>query len=327
MSGKVLITGATGFIGYAVARALVRRGDKPRCMVRRMRRGLVLSGLDVEMVVADLESPESLPHAVEGVETVYHFGARATFEPYEVLKPSLVDGSRALMEAAAKAGAKRFVFASSLLVYGNTTTPIGRSTPPAPFVEYGKAKVEAERRMAEAAKANGVSFAAVRLPHVYGPNDLVFSDIALKDRVLNPGSGDKLYGHLHVEDAARALIACGDQGFDGALPVADDHNASWQEFFDVVQRHYPRLRVVNIPPWFAKCGAAMLKPYQYFVNRPTLYTADAVRSWDASLPVEPRVLWQELGMEPLYPSIYEGVPAVLDACVSHWWRPPQRDHL
>ncbi|MFW5734777.1 MAG: NAD-dependent epimerase/dehydratase family protein [Oceanidesulfovibrio sp.] len=325
MLGNCLVTGATGFIGYEVVRQLARRGLKPRCMIRRLRRGTVLSGLDVDFVVADLERPESLQRAVNGVDTVFHLAGRATFEPYDRLKPSMVDGSKALMQAAADHGVKRFVFASSLMVYGNTKTPIDRETPTAPFVDYGRAKRECETAMREIAASAGMSCAAIRLPHVYGATDLVFTDLLRRDLLISPGSEDKPYGHMHVEDAARVLVACAEQAFHGALPVADDMNATWKEVFGVIERHYPRARKLTIPPWLAIAGVSLLLPYQYLFNRQTLYTADAIRSWDASLPVEPGVLWEELGMRPNYPTIHEGIPAVLDACVKRTWRHPLHD--
>ncbi len=325
MLGTCLVTGATGFIGYEVVRRLVGQGVKPRCMVRRLRRGTVLSGLDVDFVVADLEQPASIERAVRGVDTIFHLGARATFEPYDRLKPSMVDGSRALMQAAMDNRVKRFVYASSLMVYGNTKTPIGRDTPPAPFVQYGRAKLEAEALMKEMAASAAMPYAAIRLPHVYGPTDLVFTDLLRRDLMISPGSEDKPYGHMHVEDAARVLVACAEQDFEGVLPVADHMNATWREFFGVVERHYPRARKLTIPAWLAILGVSLLLPYQYFTNRQTLLTADAVRSWNGSLPVESGVLWEELGMKPNYPTIHEGIPAVLDACVKRTWRHPLHD--
>ena len=78
-TGKILVTGATGFIGNEVARQLSSMGLKPKLMVRRLLREAVLSPLDAEMVQADLQSPASLERAVDGVETIIHLGSRAIF--------------------------------------------------------------------------------------------------------------------------------------------------------------------------------------------------------------------------------------------------------
>jgi dihydroflavonol-4-reductase len=90
---RILVTGATGFIGYEVARQLIAAGYRPRLKVRRPERGAMFSRWPADLVQADLESRASLRRAVEGMDTVLHLGARATFEDYARLRPTIVDGS------------------------------------------------------------------------------------------------------------------------------------------------------------------------------------------------------------------------------------------
>ena len=120
---NVLVTGATGFIGIEVSRQLAERGKRPRLMVRRPVRGLMLRNLDAEIMQADIRSPKSLRRILKGIDTVIHLGARAAFEPYPRLYPSIVIGSTNLMQAAIEARVSNFVFGGSLLVYGDTDNP------------------------------------------------------------------------------------------------------------------------------------------------------------------------------------------------------------
>lgn len=114
---RVLFTGATGFIGIEVSRQLAARGIRPRLMVRRPLRGIMLKHLEVEIMQADLRSPRSLIRVVDGMDTIIHLRARAVFESYSRLHPSIVEGSMNLMRAAAASDVRQVVFGGSLMIF------------------------------------------------------------------------------------------------------------------------------------------------------------------------------------------------------------------
>lgn len=323
---NVLVTGATGFIGFEVARQLVKTGIRPRVLVRRPLRGSIVAKLGVDIVQGDLEGRESLDRALEGVDTVLHLAARAVFEEYSLVRPTIVDGSTALMASACKAGARRFVYASSLLVYESHVEAVDADTPATATSGYGRAKIEAERALREMADEAGIALGVVRLPHVYGARDLMFEQVK-RGRVYHPGHGRNQFAHLHVEDAARVLIRVAETGWTGTLPVADDFPASWLEFFSGIQTYYPRFREIGCPQWLALLGTYLLTPFRRFSSHPSVYTPGAVRGWNLNLPVKKRLLWDDLGIEPRYPTIHEGIPAVLDECVSFQWIHPLADRV
>jgi nucleoside-diphosphate-sugar epimerase len=321
---RVLVTGSTGFIGYEVARLLAARGLRPRLLIRRPERGLLLRHLDAELVHGDLESRASLERAVSGTDVVIHLGARAAFEQYRVLEPSIVHGSEALMLAAERAGIGSFVYASSMLVYGDESDPIDCDTPPNPQLAYGRAKVETERRLSEIADRSGMRLASIRLPHVYGARDLFFSRIS-RGPTFIPGRGGNLYSHLHVRDAARVLVAAAETRIRGTWPVSDRRATSWPEFFGVVQSYYPRFRFVLLPKPIALTGTLLLRPAQLIRRRPTILTTGSVIAWNLNLAIAPGVLWDQLGLEPDFPTIEDGIPAALDECVAFRWLHPFDD--
>ena len=109
------------------------------------------------------------------------------------------------------------------------------------------------------------------------------------------------------------------------MPVADDHPVDWNHFFRVIQRHYDRYRSVRIPTGLAIQGARLLELAAALIGNPTLYTPDTVRGWVLNLPVEPGLLWRDLGIRPVYSSIETGVPASLDDEVAFRWRHPMLD--
>lgn len=259
--------------------------------------------------------------AIQGVDTILHLGARAAFESYTRVCPTIEPCTMALMQAAQKAGVQRFVYASSLFVYGSQARPICAQTPAMPRLGYGRAKLEAESALAAQARQTGMQFAAIRLPHVYGARGLLFQQLQ-RGLVLFPGRGDNLFSHLHVEDAARLLIEVGAQGWTGVSAVADDRSIPWQAFFATLREQYPCYRELHIPMWLARLSTMAIGPVMRLRARPSLATPDTVLGWNLSLPVTPRLLWDEPGLKPHYATIATGIPAVLDECVAFcWWHP------
>jgi nucleoside-diphosphate-sugar epimerase len=321
---NVLVTGATGFIGIEVSRQLAHRGLRPRLMVRRPVRGRMLKNLAAEIVQTDLRSVENLDHILNGVDTVFHLGARAAFEPYARVYLSIVNDSLNLMQAAIKAGVKKFVFASTLLVYGDSDKPIDQHTQPAPMSGYGRAKLEAEQRLAKMAADAGICFVCLRLPHVYGAQSLLFDRIR-QGQIFFPGKGDNAFAHIHIYDAARAFIQAAENGQSGIWVVADELSCTWNHFFETLQTHHPRLRVMHVPRMISYVGTKILYVFFKLSAQANPYPSGAISCWNYCLPVVPGTLRQAIGLEPKFPSIHEGIPVVLDDAISFYWLPSNLD--
>ncbi len=323
---KVLVTGATGFIGIEVSRQLAERGLQPRLMVRRPVRGLMLRHLDAEIMQADIRSPESLRRILKGVDTVIHLGARAAFEPYPRLYPSIVKGSLNLMQAAVEARVKSFVYGGSLLVYGDTAQPIDQETETSPMSGYGRAKLEAELRLEELAAKTGITFVSLRLPHVYGAHSLLFDQVR-HGKVYFPGSGNNRFAHLHVVDAARALIQAAENGQPGIWAVADELSCTWNEYFETLKTYYPRLRVMHIPQMLSYLGTRILDVLFRLTAQTNPYPSGAIACWNLRLPVIPGTIKKTVGLNLKFPNVHDGIPAVLDDSISFYWLPSNLDRL
>ena len=304
---KLLVTGASGFIGHEVARQLSISGYRPRLMIRQAGDDCEICHFDADFVMADLRKHDSLKQAVAGVDGIIHLGARATFESYAILRPSILDGSLALMEAAIAAGVRRFVYGSSLLVYSGSNAPVTAETPVRPVLDYGRIKVDAEKQLARMAASAGVAFTALRLPHVYGPRAIYFRHLQSGLLIL-PGLGKNIYTHLHVYDAAAAIIECAMQGYSGIWPLGDRRPMTWAAFLKLARPHFPKARVVVMPQWVALLATVLLAPFRHRRPSPGLETPGAVRSYNFNIAVDPDLLWKDLDLRRRYPTIADGIP-------------------
>ena len=321
---KVLISGATGFIGIEVARQLAADGSVPRLMVRRPERRVFLNGIQAEIFEADLEIPRSLKRALRHVDTVIHLGARASFDGYRALYPSIVKGSVNVMQAGIDAGVRHFVFAGTLLVYRGGPSPVDQQTPAAPQSAYGEAKHQAEIKLARMARRAGMRFVSLRLPHVYGAYSLLFDQIR-RGRIIFPGRGANHFAHLHVRDAARALIAAARSDLAGVYVLGDDQPCTWNTFFQTARRFYPRLRLTHLPWPLAMLGACLLEGGLKTIGRPTPWPYRAIRIWNFNLPVVPGTVKSVLGLKLAYSRIDDGLPAAFREAMPMFWHPSNLD--
>lgn len=313
-----LVTGATGFVGWHVTRLLSDQGHKPRMMFRRPGRARILADLDGEQVIADLGSEPSLRRAAAGVNAVIHLAGRATFEPYGVIAPTLVEGTRSIARAAADAGAEVFVFASSTFVYPSVEDPIDEDTPTGPRLGYGRAKLEAEQLLERVAQSTGMRVICIRLPHVYGARSIMF-DFVRRGFVPFAGDMDAIFSHLHVEDAARALVRAVDTAPSGPLQLSDLNSVQWRDFFSVLHVYQPDLRVFDLPARPIERLLRAIEPLRRH-RSPSMVTPDTVRGWRLNQPVDATSTWERLELEPLHETIETGIPASLEASIPAEWR-------
>jgi nucleoside-diphosphate-sugar epimerase len=169
-------------------------------------------------------------------------------------------------------------------------------------------------------------FVSLRLPHVYGAHSLLFDQVR-HGKVYFPGRGDNLFAHLHVGDAARALIHAAAHRREGVWVIADDLSCTWNDYFETLKTYYPRLRVVHVPQKISFVGAKVLDILFGLVAQPNPYPSGAVSCWNLRLPVVPGTLADAVGLTPEFPTIHQGIPDVLDDSISFYWLPSNLDRL
>lgn len=177
MTGPLLVTGATGFVGRTlIGTALNARVAPVRAVVRDAPQRIAA---DVQTVcIPDIGATADWSDALRGVDTVLHLAARVHVmheterDPLAAFRRVNLDGTLALARAAAAAGVRRFVFLSSIKVNGEHTErgkPFTTADPPRPQDPYGTSKLEAELGLGQIAANSALEVVIVRSPLVYGP--------------------------------------------------------------------------------------------------------------------------------------------------------------
>ncbi len=175
---SVLVTGASGFVGSAVARALAARGFNVRCLIRQSSPRQNLAGLDAELVEGDMRDPASMTKAMQGARYLFHVAADYRLwarDPEEIVRNNLV-GTRSVMEAARDAGVERIVYTSRVatLDLKGAPAPVDETRPlteAGAIGAYKRSKVAAER-LVERMVAEGLPAVIVNPSTPIGPRDV-----------------------------------------------------------------------------------------------------------------------------------------------------------
>ncbi len=217
---RVLVTGASGFLGQATAAAVRAAGHEVRTFQRRP------SGVEgVSDVLGSMTDPAAVARAIDGIEAVVHLAAKVSLagDPDDFVRVN-VDGTRTLLDAARGAGAERFVFVSSPSVAHTGSSLVGADAGPAEPArargDYARTKAAAEL-LALAADAPGFAVVAVRPHLVWGPGDTQLVgrivDRARSGRLPLLDSGAALIDTLYVDNAASAMVAALDHAADDGV--------------------------------------------------------------------------------------------------------------
>jgi nucleoside-diphosphate-sugar epimerase len=246
MPDRVLLTGATGFVGSHIAGAFVEAGYEVLCGVRASSDMRWISDLPIERVSLDLKGgAEGLPRAVENADLVVHAAGITRARRVEDYHSVNAEGTRRLAVAALEAGVRRFVLISSLAARG----PDDPTKDDHPESAYGRSKLEAEAYL----RSLGGRMEAVvlRPAAVYGPRD---TDLLPLFKMANRGwlplpSGANLLQPVYATDVARAALAAVREplGF-GPFPVAENRLYTWKEVIAGLEKALGRtVRTVRLP--------------------------------------------------------------------------------
>ena len=314
---KIFLTGATGFVGHHVAKALAAQGAEPRLLVRKTSNLKNLEGIDGETVVGDLARPETYTSSLAGCDAVMHVAAdyRLWIRDPDTMYRINVDGTRELLRAAREAGVRRVVYTSSVAtmhfrtdgIVINEDTPVLMSDM---VGHYKRSKFMAERE-AIAAAQDGQQVMILNPTTPIGPNDAkptptgrIFVDFLNRKFPAYVDTGLNL---VDVSEVARTHVDALTVGTPGRRYILGGENLTLKQILDKMAA------ITGIPSPTTRIPFAIAATYAFFEElitgkirgREPRATLEEVRMGRKKMFASSARAQQELGFRivPVYPAM------------------------
>lgn len=288
MSDTVLITGASGFVGAAVARKALARGYRVKVLMRATASRANIEGLDVEVATGDMRDAASMTAAMQGARYLFHVAADYRLwarDPSEIARNNL-EGARATMTAALRAGVERVVYTSSVAALkpgsGNAVDETSRHTPQSVIGAYKLSKLLAEREVERMIAEESLPAVIVAPSTPIGARDVKPTPTgriiveAATGRM--PAFVDTGLNLVHVDDVAEGHFLALEQGQIGENYILGGTDVTLAQMLaDIAALAGRRAPTVKLPrgPLFPLAFAA--EAVARVTGREPFLTADALR--------------------------------------------------
>jgi dihydroflavonol-4-reductase len=269
---KVLVTGATGFIGHKLVERLLGDRQNVATLVRNTSDTKSLPS-EVELRVGDMLNQDSLEAAVKDAQTVIHLAAYFDFYPRDKKQMFRVNvnGTRALMNACVGTSVERFIYCSTTEAIGPVKHPPGNEeTDLRPTFDYGRSKVMAENAVREISADAGLPHIIIRPTGVMGEGDFYTAYELIRnlnDRAVPvlPGDGQKHIMYIHVDDVVDGFIKAltSHPGLNNTIILCPNEPIKYRDLIEFIAGCLgvkPPTRY--IPTSLAKLGIGLLSPFK-----------------------------------------------------------------
>ncbi len=275
---KVLITGATGFLGSHICRRMVAEGHEVRILSRETSNLQILEGLPIERITGDITDPRHVELAVKDQEWVIHAAANLSYWKRDQAWQTRVnvEGTRYIAQACRKEGVKRLIHVSSVAAIGIPTDPRYPANEDFSFnlegsgLIYHLSKRRAEEEvMAEVTR--GLDAVIVNPASIFGPYGFRYRGAEMMRKVRLTRLVPYFTGGIcvvHVQDVIEGIFAALERGVPGCRYILGGENLTYQALVKRTARAMNlRRRFIPIPPLITGLAAMILEPWGRLRNR------------------------------------------------------------
>ncbi len=320
---KVLVTGGTGFIGHYLVDRLAEMGNEVRVLARNTSNVSRLNNKkNVKVVRGDLCNIDSLEVAVNGVDIVYHLGAKLHV-PLNSKDPELysvnVEGTKNLLNACVSKGVSKFVFFSSTAVcFGSDSKVMDESTPFSPMGRYGECKIKAGKLVQEYNEKYKLDTTILIPVVVYGKGEI--GNVAKlinhinKRRYFEIGDGSTVRSIVYVKNVVDAALCVADNplAIGQTYIITDKDNCTIKEMAEFIST---KLKIplynFHIPVSLAYCLALICELVEKCLKLKMPFNRDIIKRLTTNQICSSRKIQEELGFSPT--TFREGMSETLDS--------------
>ncbi|PZV09137.1 MAG: epimerase [Leptolyngbya sp.] len=303
---KALVTGASGFTGSHLVKALKQRGDRVVGLVRKSSNLQRLANCQVDLVYGEINDRAALASAMVGIDVVFHLAAYVELGIVNVAEMERVnvEGTRAIVEAAQAVGAK-LVYCSTIGIFGDTNGQTVDET----FIRqqqgfssaYDRTKYEAQQ-LVDRAAAQGLNAISILPSGIFGTDDPHFGPVLqsfLKGRLKLWAGGQRVTGIVQVDDLATAMLLAAEKGNSGEHYIISAGDLTTREMFEILGQAVGISAPADAPEWLVRLSGKLLDPIGRLLSwQPPLSQERVHYIYDRCVRVNATKARQQLGWQP-----------------------------
>ena len=304
---KALVTGANGFTGSHLVKALEQNGDTVLGLVRKSSNLSRLSNCNVQLIYGDLSDRDALRTAMTGVDTVFHTAAYVELGIVDEAEMERVnvEGTRAVLEVAQAIGVAKMVYCSTIGVFGDTQGQVIDETFQRTQTNfssaYDRTKYEAQQLVDQFA-AQGLPVVSILPSGIFGADDPHFGPVMqqfLKGGLKLWAGGDRVTGIVHVDDLVAAMILAAEKGKPGEYYIISAGDLTTREMFNILSQDSGIPVPREAPKFLVRLVGNLLDPVGRLLKwQPPLSQERVHYIYDRCVRVDATKARQELGWHP-----------------------------